>query len=89
MTIEEKVQQTPSEFQAILDSKTADIKTALNNLSSQLDVIFNGAIKEYCEKSGATFEISAIPTYKLTNKLITGKLDGMIKEHIAEKRKDL
>ena len=89
MTIEEKVIQNPEEFQTILDSKTADIKAALQALSSQLDVIFNGAIKEYCEKSGATFEISAIPSYKMTNKLITGKLDGMIKEHIAEKRKDL
>jgi hypothetical protein len=33
--------------------------------------------------------MSAIPSYKAMNKIITGKLDKIIGEHIKEKRKDL
>ena len=41
------------------------------------------------EKRGAEADVTAIPTCKTMNKLITGKLDALIGEHIKEKRKDL
>ena len=47
------------------------------------------AIKDYCEQTGAEADVNAIPTYKTMNKMITGKLDALIGEHIKEKRKDL
>ena len=61
----------------------------MQELSIRLDEIFNGAIKEYCEAEGVEAEIADIPSYKTMNKIITGKLDIMIGEHIKEKRKDL
>ena len=89
MTIEESVKKNPQEFREILDTRTGDIKDALNDLSARLDVIIGGAIREYGEKTGTEVDISNIPSYKALNKIITGKLDDMIGEHIAEKRKDL
>ena len=52
-------------------------------------MIIGGAIREYGEKTGTEVDISNIPSYKALNKIITRKLDDMIREHIAEKRKDL
>ena len=89
MNIEESVKKDPREFREILDDRTKDIKDALNDLSARLDVIIGGAIREYGEKTGAEVDISSIPSYKALNKIITGKLDEMIREHTAEKRKDL
>ena len=89
MTIEESVKKDPQGFRDILDIRTKDIKDALNDLSAKLDVIIGGAIREYGEKTGTEVDISNIPSYKVLNKIITGKLDVMIGEHIAEKRKDL
>jgi hypothetical protein len=89
MTIEESIKKNPEVFQEILDTKTSEIKDSLNDLSAKLDGIFNGAIREYCEKTGAEIDMNSIPSYKTMNKMITGKLDTMIKEHIQEKRKDL
>lgn len=89
MTIEESIKKDPSKFQAIVDTKEAAVKAAMQELSVKLDAIFNGAIKEYCEAEGVEADIAAIPTYKTMNKIITGKLDIMIGEHIKEKRKDL
>lgn len=89
MTIEESVKKDPQAFREILDVRTGDIKTALNDLSARLDVIIGGAIREYGEKTGTEVDISSIPTYKALNRIITGKLDEMIREHTAEKRKDL
>ena len=89
MTIEESVKKDPQGFREILDARTGDIKGALNDLSAKLDVIIGGAIREYGEKTGTEVDISNIPSYKALNKIITGKLDDMIGEHIAEKRKDL
>ena len=89
MTIEESVRKDPQGFREILDTKTGDIKDALNDLSARLDVIIGGAIREYGEKTGTEADIGSIPSYKALNKIITGKLDEMIREHTAEKRKDL
>lgn len=89
MTIEESIVKDPSGFKQIIDSKEADIRAAMNDLSAKLDVIFGGAIKEYCAQTGAVADVNAIPTYKTMNKMITGKLDALIGEHIKEKRKDL
>jgi hypothetical protein len=72
-----------------MDTKAPEIKAALKELSSQLDIIINGAIKEYSSETGADVDMSAIPSYKAMNKIITGKLDKIIGEHIKEKRKDL
>ena len=89
MTIEESVSKTPEKFQAILDSATPAIKAAMNELSAKLDAIFAGAIREYCEAEHVESSIAAIPTYKTMNKLITGKIDELIKEHTKDKRKDI
>ena len=89
MTIEENVKKDPQGFREILDTRTEDIKGALNDLSARLDVIIGGAIREYGEKTGTEVDIGCIPSYKALNKIITGKLDEMIREHTAEKRKDL
>ena len=89
MTIEENVKKDPQGFREILDTRTKDIKQALNDLSARLDLIIGGAIHEYGEKTGAEVKIDNIPSYKTLNKIITGKLDEMIREHTAEKRKDL
>ena len=48
MTIEEKVQQNPEEFKALLDTKTETIQAALRALSQSFDlylVEILGAIK--------------------------------------------
>ena len=89
MTIEESVKKDPQGFREILDTRTKDIKDALNDLSARLDVIIGGAIREYGEKTGSEVDIGSIPSYKTLNQIITGKLDEMIREHTAEKRKDL
>ena len=89
MTIEESVKKDTQGFRDILDIRTEDIKDALNDLSAKLDGIIGGAIREYGEKTGAEVDISSIPSYKSLNKIITGKLDEMIREHTVEKRKDL
>ena len=89
MTIDESVQKDPQGFREILDNRTKDIKDALNDLSAKLDVIIGGAIREYREKTGTEVDFGSIPSYKSMNKIITGKLDEMIREHTAEKRKDL
>lgn len=89
MTIEESIKKDPTKFQEILDTKDADVKAAMNDLSAKLDVIFGAAIKEYCEQTGTEADVNAIPTYKTMNKMITEKLDVLIGEHIKEKRKDL
>ena len=89
MTIEESIKTNPTQFEEIMDSKAPEIKAALIDLSAKLDVIINGAIKEYCAETGAEVKMDAIPSYKAMNKIITGKLDIIIGEHIKEKRKDL
>lgn len=89
MTIEESIKTNPTQFEEIMETKAPEIKAALIELSAQLDVIINGAIKEYSSETGAEVDMSAIPSYKAMNKIITGKLDKIIGEHIKEKRKDL
>ena len=89
MTIEESVKKNPQGFREILDTRTRDIKEALNGLSAKLDGIIGGAIREYGVKTGTEVDINSIPSYKAMNKIITEKLDEMIREHTAEKRKDL
>ena len=89
MTIEESIKRDPSKFQTVLETKAPDVNAAMNDLSARLDVIFGGAIREYCEAEGVEADVDAIPTYKTMNKLITGKLDELIGDHIRLKRKDL
>ena len=89
MTIEESIRKDASKFKEIIDTKEPDIKAAMQELSVKLDKIIGTAIKAYCEQTGAEADTEAIPTYKMMNKIITGKLDMMIGEHIREKRKDL
>lgn len=89
MTIEESVKNNPAKFREILDNTAPDIKAAMNELSAKLDVIFGGAIREYCETEHVESDIAAIPTYKTVNTMITGKIDELIKDHIKDKRKDI
>ena len=53
MTIEESIKTNPTPFEEIMDTKAPEIKAALIELSAQLDVIINGAIKEYSAETGA------------------------------------
>ena len=89
MTIEEIVKKDPTGFQEVLETRSPDIRGALNELSAKLDVIIGGAIREYAGKTGAEADIDQIPSYKALNRIITGKLDELIGEHIRDKRKDL
>ena len=89
MTIEESVKNNPEKFQAILETKVPAVKEAMNELSKKLDIIFNGAIREYCDAEGCDAKIENIPTYKTLNKLITGQIDALVKEHVKNKRKDI
>ena len=89
MTIEESVKANPEKFQAMIDKDAPEIKEAMNELSRRLDVIFNGTIKEYCDAEGCEAKIEDIPTYKTVNRLITGKIDELVREHIKDKRKDI
>ncbi len=89
MTIEESIKKDPSKFQEIIDAKEPEVRAAMQELSAKLDLIFGAAIKEYCATEGVESDVNAIPTYKTMNKMITGKLDTLIGEHIKEKRKDL
>jgi len=89
MTIEESVRNNPEKFLAILDTKDDAVREAMRELSAKLDFIFNGAIKEYCDAKGCDAKIEDIPTYKTLNKLITGKIDALVKDHIKDKRKDI
>ena len=89
MTIEESVKNNPEKFQAILETKVPAVKEAMNELSKKLDIIFNGAIKEYCDAEGCDAKIEDITTYKTLNKLITGQIDALVKEHVKNKQKDI
>ena len=89
MTIEESVKNNPEKFQAILETKIPAIKEAMNELSAKLDGIFNGAIKEYCDAESCEVKIEDIPTYKTLNRMITGQIDEVMKEHIKDKRRDI
>ena len=89
MTIEQSIKNDPAKFQATLESKVPDIQSALNDLSAKLDVIIGGAIKEYCESEQVEADLNSVSSYKAMNKLITGKLDEIIAEHVKVKRADL
>ena len=79
MTIEESIKKDPSKFQAIVDTKEAAVKAAMQELSIRLDEIFNGAIKEYCEAEGVEAEIADIPSYKTIRKGSSYFLDNICK----------
>ena len=89
MTIEERIKKDPTGFQSLMETKTSDIKAALDELSARLDVIIGGAIKEYCENEQVEANMDHVSDYKAMNKIITGQLDMMIADHIKEKRKDI
>ena len=89
MTIEQSIKNDPAKFQAVLETKVPDIKSALNDLSAQLDVIIGGAIKEYCKSEQVEADLNNVSSYKAMNKIITGKLDEVIADHVKEKRADL
>ena len=89
MTIEESVKANPEKFQAVMDAKTPEIKNALEELSSKLDAIIGSAIGEYCAAEQVESVIGDVPSYKTMNGIITAKIDEVIKEHIAVKRKDI
>ena len=89
MTIEESVVKDSSKFEAVLATKVTEVQAAMKELSAKLDVIYGGAIKEYCEAEQVEANVDEIPSYKTVNRLITGQLDLLIGEHIKEKRKDL
>ena len=89
MTIEESIKNNPEKFGKILDNTAPALKEAMNELSAKLDMIFNRAIMEYCKAEGCDAKIEDIPTYKTLNKMITGKIDEVTREHIKDKRKDI
>ena len=84
--LEESVKANPEKFQEMVDKDAPEVKEAMNELSRRLDVIFNDTIREYCDVEGCEANIEDIPTYKTVNRLITGKIDELVKEHIKDKR---
>ena len=86
MNVEESIKTNPAKFEELLDSKVPFIEEALKDLSSKLDIIFSGALREYCRDEQVEFDINDIRSYKTMNKIITGKLDAVIGEYIKEKR---
>ncbi len=89
MTIEESVKANPEKFVEMVAKDTPEVKEAMNELSKRLDVIFNNTLREYCEAEHVEMNIADIPTYKTVNRIITGKIDELVKEHIKDKRKDI
>jgi len=89
MTIEESVKKDPTKFQAALDNATPAIEDALKEISVKFDGIFGGVIKQYAESEHVDAEISDIPTYKTVNRMITGRIDELVKGYIRDKRKDI
>lgn len=89
MTIEEKVMKDPEGFKAALEETTPAVQEALKEMSSKFDAIFGNVIRSYCESAQVESNVADIPSYKTVNKLITGKIDEIVKEYIKEKRKDI
>ena len=89
MTIEESVRNNPEKFQAILETKVPAMEEALNELSAKFDAVFNSTIREYCAAEGCEVKMEDIATYKTMNRLISGKIDELVKGHIKDKRKDV
>lgn len=56
----------------MIDSKAPEVRTAMQEISTKLDLIFGSAIKEYCDQTGAEADVNAIPTYRTMNRMITG-----------------
>ena len=54
-----------------------------------LSLIIGGAIREYCESEQVEADLNSISAYKTMNKMITGKLDEVIADHVKAKRADL
>ena len=89
MTIEESIQKDPEKFQALLDATTPEVQQALDEMSAKFDVIFGNAIKRYCEAEQVEAQLADYPTYKAMNRMITGKIDEIVKEHVKGKRADI
>ena len=89
MTIEESIQKDPEKFQALLDEATPEVQQALNEMSAKFDTIFGNVIKKYCAAEQVEAQLADFPTYKTMNRMITGKIDEIVKEHINAKRADI
>ncbi|MCR5061219.1 MAG: hypothetical protein K6A80_09365 [Saccharofermentans sp.] len=88
-TIEESVRDDSTKFEALLKTKTPEFKKALEEFSVRLDSIIGAMLKEYCDAENVEMNIEEAKSYKTTNRLITGKLDAVIGEHIKDKRSAL
>lgn len=89
MTIEEKVKKDPEGFKAAVEETTPAVREALKELSVKFDAIFDGVIKKYSESAQVEANIADISSYKSVNKIITGKIDEIVKDYIKDKRKDI
>ena len=88
MKIEESLKQSPEKFEKIFDNKTEDILYAFKDMSQKLDVIIWGVVAEYAQQERVEANIFEVTSYKTLNKIITAKLDKLITEFLAEKRKN-
>ncbi len=89
MTIEESIQKDPAKFEAALDEATPEVQQALKELSVKFDAIFGKVIKEYCAAEQVEAQLADYPTYKVMNRMITGKIDEITKEYIKGKRESI
>lgn len=89
--LEQSIENNPEEFAAIIDETAPEVKQAMEELSKRLDAIFGAKIRAYAAEKGVELDDGEKfgKSYHEMNRIICGKLDKMIGEHIKEKRANM
>ncbi len=87
MTIEERVKQNPESLLVLVNNKKEDFKFAFKSLSQSLDNIIGAVIRDYAAKENAEYNLDDIKEYSEINKIITAKIDQMMKEFLVDNKK--
>ena len=87
MTIEERVKQNPESLLILVNNKKEDFKFAFKSLSQSLDNIIGAVIRDYAVKENAEYNLDDVKEYSEINKIITAKIDQMMKEFLVDNKK--
>jgi len=87
MTIEERVKQNPESLLILVNNKKEDFKFAFKSLSQSLDNIIGAVIRDYAAKENAEYNLDDVKEYSEINKIITAKIDQMMKEFLVDNKK--
>lgn len=87
MTIEERVKQNPESLLILVNNKKEDFKFAFKSLSQSLDNIIGAVIRDYVVKENAEYNLDDVKEYSEINKIITAKIDQMMKEFLVDNKK--